>query len=441
MSKNFLLFSFVFFSVSGFSQSNKEKIYERSQKIISQLKTKNYDHLTEGFDSSLLQTLSSKQIANQWEMYDKHFGSFGYFGQTNIDTISGFYLSQTIIRYSNNAKMEFRIMFNSKLEIISLQFYPQFGYGAPEYVNSLLFDEYKVNIGKPPYLLEAIFTIPKNVKDPSCVLLVGGSGPQDKDETKGDNKMFKDMAWGLAGKGIAVLRFDKRTFAYGSQLISDKYVGKNLTIKEEYLDDVGYAIIFLKSSKKINAKRIFIAGHDQAGELAPWFAQQNKVCGLIMLAANGRNFSELLTDQLNYLYDGAEINEAARKNLADMKRHALYLNGKKLPLTLPEDSLPFSTVYYWNSLCNYDRFKAAQKLTIPIFILQGERDFEITVKDFDLWKKNLAGKKNVSFKLYPKLNHLFMEGVGRPGREEYAVKANVPEYLVNDLVEWIRSQK
>jgi hypothetical protein len=71
-------------------------------------------------------------------------------------------------------------------------------------------------------------------------------------------------------------------------------------------------------------------------------------------------------------------------------------------------------------------------------IMQGERDYQVSIKDYNIWKSELADMKNVEFKLYPKLNHLFMEGDGKSKPEEYFLKGHIPEYVIDDLVNFIK---
>ena len=93
---------------------------------------------------------------------------------------------------------------------------------------------------------------------------------------------------------------------------------------------------------------------------------------------------------------------------------------------------------YWLALRDYDAPATAAKLSLPLFIGQGERDYQVTSEDFAGWKKKLAGCKRVTFKSYPTLNHLFMEGKGKAKPQEYDRAGHVAEELVNDLAGWMK---
>ncbi|KAA6351544.1 Esterase EstD [termite gut metagenome] len=83
--------------------------------------------------------------------------------------------------------------------------------------------------------------------------------------------------------------------------------------------------------------------------------------------------------------------------------------------------------------------EVAKKLSLPILIFQGERDYQVTMADFELWRTALSAKPNVSFKSYPLLNHLYQEGNGRSIPSEYNNANPVPQYVMDDIVAFINS--
>jgi fermentation-respiration switch protein FrsA (DUF1100 family) len=92
-------------------------------------------------------------------------------------------------------------------------------------------------------------------------------------------------------------------------------------------------------------------------------------------------------------------------------------------------------------LRGYEPAKEALKLRQPMLILQGERDYQATMEDFAIWKKELSSRKNVSFISYPKLNHLFIEGDGKSLPAEYSIPGNVAQVVIDDIVKWIEELK
>jgi len=424
-----------------FSQVDREKSFQLTIDFIRQLQNRNFDSISFQFDSVMSRQFDSVRLKEVWEYLPVQYGEIRHFGKTSIDTLPGFTVSVTPIQFEK-IKLAVIISFDHAHKIAGLYFRPRDSYIPPEYINTLSFLEYKINFGTAPYILQAIFSVPRNIKNPPCVIILGGSGPTDKDMTHGDNKPYKDISWGLASKGVAVFRFDKRTASHGSQISFDTYAGKHLTIKEEYIDDANAAIEYLRKSKMIDPKRIFIIGHSEGGMVAPLISKRNKkVKGIVMLAANARKMQDLLIDQLNFLEQNGEYNPEQKLWAKEMKRKALRSIDPNLKPDVPDDSLPGATAAYWISLNNYNQVETAQKLNRPMLFLQGERDYQVTLTDFNIWKEKLKDKKNCMFKSYPKINHHLMEGEGKPSSAEYEKRGNVPEYIVDDIASWIKSIK
>lgn len=151
--------------------------------------------------------------------------------------------------------------------------------------------------------LPGILTMPKGEGPFPAVVLLQGSGPSDKDETVGSLKPFRDIAEGLAAQGIAVYRFDKRTYVYGIELATKK----DITLKDEYLEDAVNAVRLLAEQDRIDSDQIFVLGHSLGGNAIPAIARelkqaQVKACGFIMMAASPRSLDVLMREQYDYLY-------------------------------------------------------------------------------------------------------------------------------------------
>ena len=94
---------------------------------------------------------------------------------------------------------------------------------------------------------------------------------------------------------------------------------------------------------------------------------------------------------------------------------------------------------YFLDVRGYDPPAVAKKLALPLFVLQGERDYQVTMRDFDGWKSALASKKSVTLRTYPFLNHLFISGSGTPSPAEYAKEGHVDEKVVGDIAAWVKA--
>jgi fermentation-respiration switch protein FrsA (DUF1100 family) len=112
-----------------------------------------------------------------------------------------------------------------------------------------------------------------------------------------------------------------------------------------------------------------------------------------------------------------------------------------LSSTTPKERLPFGIpAPYWLALKGYEPPEVARQLSQPMLILQGERDYQVTLQDFEGWKAALSSRKDVSFKTYPNLNHLFMEGAGKARPVEYKNPGHVSQAVVEDIANWINGR-
>jgi uncharacterized protein len=95
-------------------------------------------------------------------------------------------------------------------------------------------------------------------------------------------------------------------------------------------------------------------------------------------------------------------------------------------------------VTYWLDLKEYSPTEQAKKLGLPMLILQGERDYQVTMTDFGMWKSGLGSAKGVTLKSYPSLNHLFVAGTGKSTPAEYNKPGNVSGEVVDDIAAFVK---
>ena len=268
------------------------------------------------------------------------------------------------------------------------------------------------------------------------MVLVHGSGGHDRDETIGPNKPFQDIAWGLASKGIAVLRYDKRTFVYPQELVAQI---ESLTIYDETIDDAKAAVDLLQKTERIDASRLFVAGHSLGGSMAPVIAvEHDGVAGLVIMAGASRPLEELVLEQNLYLaaVDGT-ISAQEQEQIAQVEA----LVEKIMALDFePGETVLGGAKAYWESLTTLRPVEVVAELSIPMLVLQGGRDYQVTMEDFNGWRQALGGHSNVVFREYPSLNHLFIPGTGTPSPQEYGTHGSVLEDVIRDIAEWIYGQ-
>jgi alpha-beta hydrolase superfamily lysophospholipase len=239
----------------------------------------------------------------------------------------------------------------------------------------------------------------------------------------------------LASNCIATLRYDKRTLTHASQFTPQ--ILATFTVQQEFVEDALLAVQLLRQTPGIDTQKIYLLGHSEGGMLLPRIAQQDlDLAGLVFLAAPSRPLEELILDQMTYLsgLDGVVTMEekasleAVKQDIARIQSPDLY----------PDETLLGISPAYWLDLRDYQPAEAAKALTLPMYILQGGRDYQILAsKDFVGWKTALQGMENASFKLYPQLNHLFISGEGASTPQEYQAEGHVSQEVVDDIVVWL----
>jgi dienelactone hydrolase len=261
----------------------------------------------------------------------------------------------------------------------------------------------ELTVGAGGIRLPATLALPAGAGPFPIVVLVHGSGPNDRDETVGANAPFKDLAEGLAARGVATLRYVKRTKQVSSPVA---------TVKEEVIDDALSALALARQQPGVDPKRVFLLGHSMGAYLAPRIAQGDPaLAGIVLLAGSVRPMLDLAREQLQYL--------GAPPSMLDTLRAAA-------PAT------------YWDDLASYDPLALARKVQAPFLILQGERDYQVTMKEFELWREGLKARQDVTLKSYPKLNHLFLEGEGKSLPAEYSTPGHIPAYVLDDIAAFVK---
>jgi dienelactone hydrolase len=327
-----------------------------------------------------------------------------------------------------NQNINFRIIINSSGQVSGFFQLPGgVNWQRPEYSKPDTFKEREVTVGEGEWKLPATLTVPAGAGPFPAAVLVHGSGPNDRDETVGGTKVFKDLAEGLASRGIVVLRYEKRSMQYRARVAS---IAK-LTVQEETVDDAVRAIALLRSQPEVNGSKLFVIGHSLGAYVAPRIAEADgKLAGMVLMAGNVRPLEDLLVEQVEYM--GIKGDQLERSK-------ALQAKVKKLePADEDSPALGGLPVSYWLDLKDYDPAAAAKKLGIPMLILQGERDYQVTMTDFNLWKAAVGNAKGVVLKSYPALNHLFVAGEGKSMPAEYGRPGHVAPAVIDDIAKFIK---
>ena len=319
------------------------------------------------------------------------------------------------------------------------------GWAPPGYANPRRFEEHEVRVGGGATAVAGTVTSPRvgarlrgrmTGGIPAVVLLPGG-GPFDRDETAGPNKPLKDLAWGLATQGIAVLRFDKVTFAH-----LDEFAERGYTLAEEYVPHATAAVRALRALRIVDSRRVFVLGHSAGGKVAPRVAQaEPSIAGLIVLAGDTHPMHETAVRVARHV---ASLNPAPETEaaLARLSEQAARAADPGLDPATPAAELPFGLpAAYWLDLHDYDPIRTAVAVDKPMFIAQGARDYQVTVdQDLALWRQGLDERPDVTCRVYPADDHLFFPGTEPATPASYQVAQHVDQALIKDIAEWIRAQ-
>lgn len=293
----------------------------------------------------------------------------------------------------------------------------------PSYATPASFTEHEVTVGVPGTL-----TMPDGEGPRPGVVLLSGGGPFDRDGTSGPNKPLKDLAWGLASNGIAVVRFDKLT-----------QLAPGFTMTREYVPPAVAAVHLLQRHPAVDPARVFVLGHSMGGKVAPRVAAaEPSVAGLVLLAADAQPMHHAAVRVMRHLAAvvPGSIDEATVEAIT---RQAALIDGPDLSPTTPAGDLLFGfPASYWLDLRDYDPVATAAALHTPMLILQGGRDYQVTVED-DLarWQTGLAHREDVTIRVHDADNHLFFPGTGPSTPADYEQPQHVDPAVVADIAEWL----
>ena len=398
------------------------------------------------FDETMLKVSGPDKLETMWtKQLPAQLGAFKKQAASRRDQLQGYEIVLVTCEFEKTT-LDARVVFDKTGKIAGLGFVPTAPaakYEPPAYGDPSKFEETEVTVGSGDWALPGTLAMPKGNGPFPALVLVHGSGPNGRDEELGPNKPFKDLAWGLAARGIAVLRYDKRSKVHGAKILAGPKLEATMTVKEETIDDALAAAALLEKTKRIDRNRVFILGHSLGGFLMPRMAlaaEPLKLAGFISMAGLARPLDDTILRQMTYLYGlaGGAVSEEDKKKLDDIKAAVAKIKALADADRSSTTKLLGAMPAYWLDLRGYDPPEMAKAVEAPMLILQGGRDYQVTTEDLENWKKALGGRKNVEFHLYPKLNHLFFEGEGLITPLEYMQKhGSVAPYVIDDIAKWI----
>jgi pimeloyl-ACP methyl ester carboxylesterase len=292
----------------------------------------------------------------------------------------------------------------------------------------------------------ATLTLPHDAKSRvskgvPIVVLVQGSGVQDRDETVGANKVFQQLAWGLAQRGIATLRYDRRPKFDAANF------AQHFDLDHEVVIDAANALAFCASVPEADPSQVFLLGHSLGAQLAPYIVQRrlqekpNSVRGYILLAGVETPIDQTILRQVAEFSkadgspDSPEKDEQVKASVAKWQAIFAQVNDPRTPgdKVVGPGNVPAA---YWRDWIKRDPAAIMKQLPIPALVLRGELDRNVVHEDFTALSAaaTVPGSKSEEF---PGLNHLFM-----PVKDEHADElqpGKISPEVLNTISGWIEA--
>jgi len=436
---------------------------QRAEEFVTAITRSDFEAAVGMFDETMAALIDAEALQAMWEEdIIAIAGAFITIHEIENVVVDEFYISGVIMRHESSG-LGWNIIFSedgliaglSTAGIIPLPADVGNGQAADGPIQREGFVDYPIVIGEgTAFPLDGILSMPDDVTGPvPAVVIVHGSGANDMDGTMpgAGNTPYRDIAEFLAANGIAVIRYDKRTFTHGLQMMEE--LGGSFTVWEESIEDALLAAEMLRADPRIDADRTYLVGHSLGGILAPRIhTKGGDFAGLVLMGATPRPFLEVLIEQTRASISTAiEEGLVEEKDMADMLVELDQLAELSDALAdMPSDTAKETPVpmlggstmaYYFKDLMVHAFENYAQNITAPILVMQGGRDFQILADvDFALFQEIFAGQDNVTFRLYEDLNHSFIPTTAE-NFIEHAESIMEPGHVytpaLRDIVDWI----
>lgn len=330
----------------------------------------------------------------------------------------------------------------------------------PYYSEDVTFENTKANI-----TLSGTLTLPKNGGNFPAVILISGSGPQNRDEELLGHKPFLVISDYLTKNGIGVLRYD------------DRGVGQSTgdfetATSADFATDVESAITYLKTRKEVNTNKIGLVGHSEGGLIAPMVASKSKDVSFIVLLAgpgisgydiillqtelinkaNGIDESKLqkelafLRSSLDMVVNGSDLDKI-KKELIDSIQKQIIEQPELVPEGMKaEDVKQFVETFttpWFHYFLKFNPSAVLVNVKCPVLAINGEKDLQVPPKENLSAIENAlikGGNNNITIKEFPNLNHLFQEAQTGSPTEYATIEQTFSPDALKEITNWIKTQ-
>lgn len=395
-----LLFVLLSLAIKGQEDSSETVLH--AEHIFSLLLHDQTDSLYDALANDMRRTLAKERLSGAMRQAEQLAGSYREHGEWNVSRQDTLTICSTTCTFENG-ELSLVMVFDDAWFLHGLHLMPVHNEPENEPLPEGVVELTDTVRAADGLALPCVITLSGLSENPPIVVLVHGSGPLDRDETVMENKPFRDLALLLASRGISTLRYDKRTFISQEPIAS---------VEEETINDALAAVVLARTYNN----NVWLLGHSLGAMLAPAIALQTELKGVVMMAAPARDMEQVVKDQLDVLSTPDATKEQKRQALEEMHHQ------------VPHYFIPQHQV------------QTAMRLDVPMLLLQGERDYQVTMKDFRIWQQKMRKKQNATLISYPALNHLFIPGEGPSTPQEYMKKGCVSDQVADDIARFINKE-
>lgn len=405
-------------------------------RIIDHLDKGNYRTISKYMDKKTRKLLKPITLRKIWEELEKNFGNYQKHDEPQLSENEGALSTETILHFEQNGLI---LKLNFEGELLNGMWVSPFEYAPPEEVRNMSFGKEQLTVHSDTFDLPAEVIIPRGCNKCPMLVLVHGSGPNDMDESIGPNKVFKDLALLLASRGIATLRYDKRSKIYPDVFES----GTEFSIYDETVNDALAALELARTLPYIDSSRVYVLGHSLGAYAAPLIANADReLAGTILLAGPDRPIYELLPEQYRFLLalDG-KLQRKEKKMIRKIDQAAARLReasgDEKITLKTEVGYWPPS---FFQQLAEYRPSGMMDTLPGRFLVLQGEMDYQVSYeRDFLPMRNRVSAQQigRIRFQSFKNTDHLMMDCGESSEPSDYYRPRHVRSEVIDAIKEFI----
>ena len=374
------------------------ELYQLSCQLAKQIVSGLTSQVVTYMTPDLAGQMTAENLQKSWEGESE--GLSGFQGIENVVERVGDHEDTVTVtfRYANNQGRSIKFTFNDDKQVKDIWFdkvdLPSLAEsgetpsatGMPSYD----YEEKSFSVGRDPYKLDGMLTIPTGADKPPVVILVDGRDDADMDGTIGaaGNTPLRDIAYGLANKGVASLRYNRRKQQY------EKQISSLAGTYDTYLEDLSYAVNDLYNDSRIDKERIFVLAEGKAADALPALVKKKnkRIAGVLLIGARPASITE--------------------KDYTDSKKDIT------------------ADVRYWMDVNS----------TLPMFLMRGEADFETSHSEYEKWRTALHGRAHIDYREYKNLNHYLIKTNNKNDASDYDTAGKVSTEACQAMAEWVLNQ-